>query len=157
MNDKNPSGMAEKENILMRCLGVMFMAALLVIAPGSGSAQQQKDKSPAAQSQSPAVKGEAAGTAKSLTPAERQAYKRNTAQELEAIQQKIADLRVKATTGSPQMKRLLLQTANNLQMQKIGAGNQLAALKKASEAAWGQQKADLDKAMGSLRKSPYLK
>jgi len=130
----------------------MFMAALLAIAPGYGSAQQSKDKPPASQSQSPEV-GEAAGTVKNFTPAERQSYEKNTAQELEAIQQKIADLRVKATTGSPQMKRLLIQTANRLQMQKTAAGNQLTALQKATEKAWGQQKADLDKAMADLRKA----
>ncbi|MEW6660491.1 MAG: hypothetical protein AB1424_17735 [Thermodesulfobacteriota bacterium] len=137
----------------MQWLGIMFMAVLLAIAPGYGSAQQQKDKPPATRSQSPEVKGEPAGTAKSFTPAERQSYEKNTAQELEAIQQKIADLRVKATTGSPQMKRLLIQSANRLQMQKTAAGNQLTALQKASEKAWGQQKADLDKAMADLRKA----
>lgn len=136
----------------MKWLGIMFMAALLAIAPGYGSAQQSKDKPPASQSQSPEV-GEAAGMVKNFTPAERQSYEKNTAQELEAIQQKIADLRVKATTGSPQMKRLLIQTANRLQMQKTAAGNQLTALQKATEKAWGQQKADLDKAMADLRKA----
>jgi hypothetical protein len=136
----------------MQWLGIMFMVAL-AIAPGYGSAQQPKDKSPAAQSQSPAVKGEAGGTAKSFTPAERQSYEKETARELEAIQKKIADLRVKATTGSPQMKRLLIQTANSLQFQKTAAGNQLTALEKASEKAWAQQKAELDKAMADLRKA----
>ena len=137
----------------MKWLGIMFMAALLAIAPGYGSAQQAKDKSPGTQSQSPEVKGEAAGTLKSFTPAERRSYEEKTAKELEAIQQKIADLRVKATTGSPQIKRILIQTANRMQLQKIGAGNQLAALEKASGTAWGQQKADLDKSMGELRKA----
>jgi hypothetical protein len=137
----------------MKWLGIMFMAALLAIAPGYGSAQQLKDKPPATQSQGPEVKGEAAGTAKSFTPVERQSYEKNTAQELEAIQQKIADLRVKATTGSPQMKHMLIRAANKLQLQKIGTGNQLAALEKASGTAWAQQKADLDKAMGNLRKA----
>jgi hypothetical protein len=51
------------------------------------------------------------------------------------------------------MKRLLIQTANNLQFQKTAAGNQLTALEKASEKAWAQQKAELDKAMADLRKA----
>ena len=137
----------------MKWLGIMFMAALLAIAPGYGSAQQPKDTPPATQPQGPEVKGEAAGTAKSFTPAERKAYEKKTAEELAAIQQKIADLRIKAATGAPQQKRGLMLTANNLQAQKVAAGNRLTALGKASETAWGQQKADLDKAMADLRKS----
>lgn len=137
----------------MKWLGIMFMAALLASAPGYGSAQQPKDTSPATQPQGPEVKGEAAGTAKSFTPAERKAYEKKRAEELDAIQQKIADLRVKATTGAPQKKRMLILAANNLQMQKIAAGNQLTALGKASETAWGPQKANLDKAMEELRKA----
>ena len=137
----------------MKWLGIMFMAALLAIAPGYGSAQQPKDTSPATQPQGPEVKGEPAGTAKSFTPAERKAYEKKTAEELDAIQQKIAELRIKAATGAPQKKRVLIQAANNLQMQKIAAGNELTALEKASETAWGQQKAKLDKSMEELRKA----
>jgi len=131
----------------------MFMAALLAMAPGYGSAQQSKDKSPATQPQSQQVKGEGVGAARIYTPAERQSYEKQTAQELEAIQQQIADLRVKATTGSPQMKRLLIQTANSLQLQKTAARYQLTALEKASEKDWAQQKVELDKALADLRKA----
>jgi hypothetical protein len=137
----------------MQWLGIMFMAALLAMAPGYGSAQQPKDTSPAAQPQGPEVKEEPAGAAKIFTPAERQSYEKKTAEELDAIQQKIADLKIQATTGSPQNKRMLIQAANNLQMQKIAAGNRLTALEKASETAWGQQKVELDKAMQGLRKA----
>ena len=137
----------------MKLLGILFMAALLALAPGYGSAQPQKDTPPAAPAQGQEVKGEPSGTAKSFTPEEREAYEKKTAEELDAIQQRIADLRVKATTGAAQQKRVLMLNANNLQMQKVAAGNRLAALKKASETDWGQQKADLDRAMEELRKS----
>ena len=137
----------------MKWFGIMFMAALLVIAPGYGSAQQSKDTSPATQPQGPAVKAEPAGTVKSFTPAERKAYEKKTGEELNAIQQKIADLRVKAITGPPQNKRMLTLSANSLQMQQSAAENRLTALGKASETAWGRQKADLDKAMEDLRKA----
>jgi hypothetical protein len=139
----------------MQWLGIMFMAALLAIIPGFGVAQQSKDKSPTSQSQGqgPEVKGETPGTAKSFTPEEKRSYEKETAKKLEAIQQKITDLRVKATTGSPQMKHTLMQTASRLQMQKSAAGNRLTALRKASDKDWGQQKADLDKAMADLRKA----
>ena len=137
----------------MKWFGIMFMAALLASAPGYGSAQQPKDTPPATQPQGPEVKGEAAGTVKSFTPAEKKAYEKKTAEELDAIQQKIADLRVRAATGASQQKRGLMLTANNLQMQKIAAGKRLTTLEKASETAWGQQKAELDKAMEDLKKS----
>ena len=114
----------------MKWLGILFMAALLASAPGYGSAQPPNDTSPATQPQGPEVKGEAAGTAKSFTPAERKAYEKQTAEELDAIQQRIAELRVKATTGPAQQKRLLFLAANNLQMQKVAAGNRLTALAK---------------------------
>jgi acyl-CoA reductase-like NAD-dependent aldehyde dehydrogenase len=137
----------------MKWLGIIFMAALLASAPGYGSAQPAKDTSPATQPQGTEVKGQAAGTAKSFTPAERKAYEKKTAEELDAIQQKIADLRVKATGGAAQQKRGLMLAANNLQLQKVAAGNRLTTLEKAPETAWGQQKADLDKAMVDLRMS----
>lgn len=137
----------------MKWVGIMFMAAMLAIAPSYGSAQQQKDAPAAPPPQGAAVKAEPAGTAKSFTPAERKAYEKKTAEELNVIQDKIAELRVKATSGPPQQKRALMLNANNLQLQKVAAGNKLTALAKAPESAWGQQKADLDVSMENLRKS----
>ena len=137
----------------MKWLGIMFMAALLVIAPGYGSAQQPKENTPVTQPQGPEVKGEPAGTGKTFTPAERQAYEKKMAEELDAFQEKIAELRVKGTTGASQQRRMISRVANNLQMQKLAAANQLTALEKASESAWDQQKANLDNAMEGLRKA----
>ena len=143
----------------MKWLGIMFMAALLAIAPGYGSAQPPKDTPPAAQPQSPEVKAEAPGTAKTFTPEARKSYEKKTAEELDAIQQKIADLRVRANSGPAQQKRGLMLTANSLQLQKVAAANRLTALAKAPETAWGQQKAELDKAMADLRQevAKYVK
>lgn len=137
----------------MKWLGIMFMAALLVMAPVYGSAQQPKDNSSATRPQSPEVTGEPVGAGKSLTTAERKAYEKKMAEELDAFQGKIADLRVKASTGASQQRRMISRVANNLQMQKLAAANQLTALEKASESAWDQQKANLDNAMEGLRKA----
>ena len=139
----------------MKWLGIMLMAALLASAPGYASAQPagKKEPSAATQPQGSAVKAEPAGPAKSSTPEGRKAYEKKTAEELEAIQQKIAELRVKANTGAPQKKRMIIRAANNLQIQRLTAQNELTALEKASETAWGQEKANLDKAMEDLRKS----
>ena len=127
----------------MKWLGILFMAALLASAPGYGSAQQAKDTSPATQPQGPEVKGEAAGMAKSFTPEERKAYEKKTAEELDAIQLKLSNLRVRASSGPAQKKRSLMVAANSLQFQKLAASHRLTDLEKAPETAWGQQKADL--------------
>ena len=137
----------------MKWLGIMFMAVLLAIAPGYGSAQPQKDAPPAAPPQGSGVKAEPAGAATSLTPEERKAYIKKTAGELEAIQQQIGELRGRSASGPAQQKRGLMVLATNLQRQKFAAGNRLTALEKAPETAWDQQKADLDRAMQDLRKS----
>ena len=137
----------------MKWLGIICMAALLAGAPDYVSAQQPKNTSAVTLPQGPEVKGEPAGTAKSFTPAERKAYEKKTAEELDAIQQKINEFRMKAATGTPQKKRLLLQAAKNLQLQQVAASTELTALKKASGAAWGPQKAKLDTSMEGLRKA----
>ena len=136
---------------MIKCLGIMFMAVLLAMAPGYGSAQPPKDTPPAAQPQSPEVKAEAPGTAKTFTPEARKSYEKKSAEELDAIQQKISNLRVRAASGPAQKKRSLMVTANSLQFQKLAASNRLSDLAKAPETAWGQQKAELDKAMADLR------
>jgi len=141
---------------MMKWLGItMLMAALLASVLGYASAQPAGEKGPppAVQTQGPEVKGEAAGPAKTFTPEERQAYEKKTSEELDAIRQKTAELRLKATTGPPQKKRMIIRAANNLQIQRLAAENQLTALGKASETAWGQEKAKLDKAMEDLRKA----
>jgi hypothetical protein len=137
----------------MKWLWIMCMAALLAGAPDYLCAQQPKNTSPATLPQGPEVKGAPAATAESFSPAERKAYEKKTAEELDAIQQKITGLRMKANAGTPQKKRLLTQAAKNLQLQQIGAQSELTALKKASESAWGPQKAKVDKAMEGLRKA----
>ena len=137
----------------MKWLGIMCIAVLLAGAPDYVSAQQPKDTSTVTRPQGPEVKEEPAGTAKIFTPAERQDYEKKTGEELDAIQQKIAELRIKAATGAPQEKRLLIQAAKNLQLQQMAASSELTALKKASESAWGPQKAKLDKSMEELRKA----
>jgi hypothetical protein len=132
----------------MKWFGMMFLAVLVAMAPAHGGAQQIEKKSATPQLQSPE---EAAKTAKSVTPEERRAYEQKTAQELEAIQQKIAAIRVQAASGAPQQKRILMRTATRLQMEKAAAEYQLAALKKASAGAWPTQKADLEKTLVRLR------
>jgi hypothetical protein len=133
----------------MRWLWIMCMAALLAGAPDYARAQPAKNTSQV----SPKVKKAPAETAKSFTPAERQAYEKKTAEELDTFQQKITELKIKATTGKSQNKRLLIQAATNLQMQQSAAVRELAALKKTSQSAWGPQKAKLDKDMEGLRKA----
>jgi hypothetical protein len=132
----------------------MIMAALLAIAPGYASGQPTGKKgAPPATQPKASVPGEPAGAAKSYTPEARKAYEQNTAKELDKVHETINELRVKATTGARQKQRLILRTANNLQFQTYAARDQLTALEQAPEAAWGAEKAKLDKAMADLRKA----
>jgi hypothetical protein len=137
----------------MKWLGILFVAVLLVIAPGYGRAQQQKGTAPATQTQGPAVKSAPARTAASFTPEERKAYEKKTADELDAIQKKIADVKMEGAAGSPQNKRLMIQASKNLQLQKMYAASELKTLEKTSGSAWGPQQAKVEKAMEGLRKA----
>ena len=127
----------------MKWLGILFMAALLVIAPGYGSAQQPKDTPAATQPQGAEVKGERAGTAKSFTPAERQAYEKKTAEELDAIQQKIGEIRIKSATGASQNKRVIARTANVLQMHQSAASQRVDRLEKSLRNGLGTAKSQV--------------
>ena len=137
----------------MKWLGIMFMAALLVITPGYGSAQQPKDTSPATRPQGPEAKGEPAGTAKSFTPAERQAYEKKTAADLAVIEKNIDDAIPKVNKVVPQKKRMATKLVKGLALQAMTARNQLESLQKAPDTAWGQGKVNLDREMESLTKS----
>ena len=139
----------------MKWLGIMLMAALLATAPGYGSAEQpgKQGPAPATQPQGPEVKGEPAGAVKSYTPEERKAYEKKTAAELEAFEQRINELALKAAKVVPQKKRMLMMNTKALAVKTRAARNQLAALEKAPENAWGGLKADMDRAMQELRKA----
>jgi len=148
----------------MNRLGIMLMAALLAIAPGYASAQPQgkKETAPATQPQTPEVKAEPAGAAKTFTPEERQAYEKKTAAELEAMEKNIGDLGQKVNKIVPQKKRMVIKIIKSLQLQTMDARKQLAALEKAPENAWGGLKPGMDRAMAELRKAwdeaePHLK
>ena len=139
----------------MRWLGIMLMAALLASAPGYGSAQPagKKDPPPATQPPGSAVKAEPAGAAKSSAPEDRKAYEKKTAAELEAIEQRIDELLLKAGKVKPQKKRTFIKNTRALAQQTMAARNQLTALEKAPETAWSQDKAKMDRAMQDLRKA----
>jgi hypothetical protein len=75
--------------MLMIWLGMMLMAALLIVAPGSGSAEPPvKDStSPATQSKNLEKQGEQAGAVKSYSPEEKRAYQKKTTADLEKLQE----------------------------------------------------------------------
>jgi hypothetical protein len=137
----------------MKWLGIMLMAALLAIAPGYGWAvPPAQGTSAPPPPQGAGVKAEPAAGVKSYTPKEREAYENKTAADLDELQNKISELRLKATTGAPQKKRMIVRAAKNLQIRAIVARNQLDALQKAPPADWTAAKANLDKSMEDLKK-----
>lgn len=82
----------------MRWLGIILMAALLAVAPGSASAEPPAPKgvSPGTQPQGLEAKGEQAPAVKNYTPQERQAYEKKIARDLTDIQDGINGLQVKS-------------------------------------------------------------
>jgi len=145
----------------MQWLGIILMAGLLAIAPGSVSAQPVKDTSPATQPQGQTAKGEAAGKVTSYTPEERQAYEKKTTTDLEKMEQRIGDLVAKERKVVPQKRREVIKIMQGLQVRALVAREQLATLKKAPEDTWSGLKPGMDKAMADLKKTweesaPYL-
>ena len=148
----------------MNRLGIILMAALLAIAPGYASAQPQgkKETAPATQPQTPEVKGEPAGAAKTYNPEERRAYEKKTAAELEVMEKNVSDVALQVNKIMPQKKRMFIKIIKRLQLQIVDARKQLAALEKAPENDWGGLKPGMDRAMQELSKAweaaqPHLK
>jgi hypothetical protein len=148
----------------MKCLGIMLMAALLAIAPGYGSAEQQgkESDSPAIQIKNLEKKGEQAPAAKSYTLQQKKEYQQKTTAELAEIQQKIDALKVKGENVEPQKRRSVSRALFNLDRKAATTRKWLAALETASEPDWSRVKAGLDKSMEDLRKAyetvePHIK
>jgi hypothetical protein len=130
----------------------MLLAALLALAPNHGRAQSPKKSEPTKnpQTKGAIVKDDAAKTGKCYTPEERQAYEKKAAEALAGIDEKVADLRMKARKAAPQQKRMMVLATNNLYAQTVTARNQLAALKKTPENDWSGARAEVDKTMVEL-------
>ena len=133
----------------MKWLGIILMAALLAGAPGYGSAEQQAQPGTAPVTQPKGLKAEGGhGQAvKSYTPQEKEKYQKKIAADLEEIQQRSDDLKVKGRNVARQKKRTFLRAMVDLQRKLTIARNKLADLEKAPENAWSWLKAETDKAM----------
>jgi|WetSurMetagenome_2_1015567.scaffolds.fasta_scaffold251935_1 hypothetical protein len=139
---------------MRKLLWIILAVALLGGTPDNGSAQQTGSPGTSTVTQPADIKGPAvqAAAVKTFTPQERQKYEKKMAADLEATQQKIADLRIQAGKVPSQKKRMILSQVRNLQMQVGAARSQLTALEKAADKDWGGLKADLDNTIQSLNK-----
>jgi len=139
----------------MKWLGMMLMAALLIVAPGYGiAAPPGKDStSPATQSKDLGNRGEQAQAVKSYTAEEKRAYQKKTAADLEKLQERIGDLKAKGQQAPPQTKRMYAKATINLDRMAIAAQNKVTALEKASGQDWSRLKAETDQAMEKLTKA----
>jgi hypothetical protein len=144
-----------KEAVVRQWFGILFLAALLAFAPGYASAEPPGASAvtPATQPQNPDVKAEPSGVVPVYTPKEKQEYQKRTAAELAAFQEKISDLKMKAGTGAPQKRRMVLRSMTHLQGQALAAKTQLAAMEGAPDQTWGDLKAAMDKTMDELVKA----
>jgi uncharacterized protein YpuA (DUF1002 family) len=119
----------------MRWRGILLMVALLAVVPGYAAAQ---------------AAGQPAATAKSYSPAEKQAYLQKTDSDLSEMQQRIKELEVKGRTVPQQKKRMAVRSLMDLQKMADSARGKLAALKTTPDKDWSTAKAGMDKAMADL-------
>ena len=139
----------------MKWLGIMLLAALLAVAPGSGGAAppEAKGKTPGSQPQGLETKGAEApksGTRFSLE--EKKAYQKKTAAALAELQDKISALYGKMAQVPPPKRPRLRRDLISLRKMAIAARSRLADLETAPAQDWSRLKADLDKAMTELQK-----
>ena len=98
-------------------------------------------------------RGPGSGQQKTLSPEERQAYEKKIAADLEAMDTKIADLRMKTAKVAPQQKRLVLFHMQYLYNEAVAARNQLNTLVKSQGEAWNQAQVKLEATMQDLTRN----
>jgi hypothetical protein len=133
-------------------LGILATAVILAGLPGYGGAQQAAPKkaSTVTQSKGSEAKGGPGQAAKSYSPAEKEAYQKKIATDLEEIQKKVEGLKAKGRTIISQKKHMYLKGMVDIQRKEMSARGKFAALKKASGKEWSRMKEDVDKAMEAL-------
>lgn len=138
---------------MINWLGIILLTAFLALAPHPGQAQSSGKSDPAntTQTKGAIVKDDAVKTGKSYTQKEKQAYEKQAEEALAQIDEKVAELRMKARKVAPQQKRMMVMATNNLYGQMVMARNQLAALKNAPKNDWSEARAEMDKTMLELR------
>lgn len=139
----------------LRWPAFLLMAALLVLAPGFVNGQQPgaTSASPPGQPDVLQKEGGTAPSTSSYTLAEREAYQRKVASELDEMQQKIGELRIKSRTVVQQKKHMLIKATIDLQRMTEAARHRLTALEAAPKKDWEKLKVDMDKAMANLNTS----
>jgi hypothetical protein len=127
--------------------------ALLLNAPGYVKAEPpgQNITPPAPQAASQATKQEPAPeSVQSYTPEERQAYQKKMGLDLQKMQEKIGDLKLRSREVSKQKKRMVLRAMVDLQRRSNSAKQKLAALEAAPEKNWSSLKNEMDNTMTNL-------
>ncbi len=138
----------------MKWLGILVAAALLAATPGGSGAQAPMKSAQTGETQAKgaAVKGQIPGQG-TVTPDERKVYEKKVAADLEQINTRIGDLRVKTLKVPPQQKRMTLSHMQYLYNQAVAARNQLSNLAGLQGEAWNQARVKLDATMGDLNRT----
>jgi hypothetical protein len=131
-----------RRKLLMQWRGILLMAALMAVVPGYARA--------ASQSKVLKETGSPASPTKTYSPAEKKAYEEKIASDLNNMQQKINELKIKSRTVVQQKKHMAVVSLMDLQNKANAARGKLAALKTAPPNAWSGLKAKLDKSMADL-------
>jgi hypothetical protein len=133
----------------MKWLGILLTTTLLAGVPGYGNAQPAgaQGTTPPPQTKGSQEAPKQAQPAKSYSQEDRQAYEKKAAEDLDAMQKKLGELRGRQQKVPTQARRQVMMAMGNLQRGLIGAKAQLASMQKASPENWGGMKADLERAM----------
>lgn len=128
----------------MRYLQVLLLAGLFFCGTfaGPGLAAAKGD----AAAKSPTAKT-GAGVS---SPQERREYEKKMTQELEAVKERLATLKMKVMRGPGQQRRTGLRLTQTLEAQTLNASHQLEKLQK-NPGNWDQARAELDKTMADLQ------
>jgi hypothetical protein len=138
---------------MMKCLGIMLMAALLAVVPGYGDAQSPVTPGTSMATQPESVKGDPEQAGKSFTSKEKAEYQTKIAADLMVVENKIDTLKVKSKAIAQQKKHMYLRVLIDLQRKTVDAQNKLEALKNAPEKDWSAIRDDLEMDMGELVKA----
>lgn len=123
--------------------------SLLVLLLAFGAA---KPGWTAAKAEPGAQKAPVEGQERVSTPEQRRDYEKKMTQELEAVKDRLATLKMKVMRGPGQQRRTGLRWTQSLEAQTLNAGYQLEQLKQ-NRSDWDRARMDLDKTMAELQRN----
>jgi hypothetical protein len=138
----------------MQRIGLVIMVMLFPLLLACGSQEEPaKGKPPVTGEQVKKQAEKALETTGAYLQQQQADYEKQIGAQLDALQQKIQELRARAEKAAPELKARLQEQIDELQKQEDAAQKKLAVLRAASGKAWEDFKAGMDQAVADLLKS----